>query len=69
MLGRAIFKGIANLSGRIRHKRVKVRKEIFNYTYTGANRSYPYTEGSAGTEDDTAPSDTSYPYTDGNAGD
>jgi uncharacterized membrane protein len=30
LLGRAIFKGIANLSGHIRHKRVKVRKEIFN---------------------------------------
>jgi uncharacterized membrane protein len=39
LLGRAIFKGIANLSGRIRHRRVKVRKEIFNYNYayTGGN--------------------------------
>jgi uncharacterized membrane protein len=33
LLGRAIFKGIANLSGRIRHKRVKVRRETFNYVY------------------------------------
>jgi uncharacterized membrane protein len=46
LLGRAIFKGIANLSGRIRHKRVKVRKEIFNYNYayTGEN---PYAAGAA----------------------
>jgi uncharacterized membrane protein len=53
MLGRAIFKGIANLSGRIRHKRVKVRKEIFNYNYMYAGEgpyapdpqgAYAYTE-------------------------
>jgi uncharacterized membrane protein len=37
LLGRAIFKGIANLSGRIRHKRVKVRKDAFRYNYTYGN--------------------------------
>jgi uncharacterized membrane protein len=38
LLGRAIFKGIANLSGRIRHKRIKIRKEAFRYDYTYDNR-------------------------------
>jgi uncharacterized membrane protein len=33
MLGRAIFKGIAILSGRVRHKKIKINKEKFNYSY------------------------------------
>jgi uncharacterized membrane protein len=37
MLGRAIFKGIANLSGRIRRGRVKIRKETFHYSYGNNN--------------------------------
>jgi uncharacterized membrane protein len=37
LLGRAIFKGIANLSGRIRHKRVKIRKDAFHHSYTYGN--------------------------------
>ncbi|MDR2163599.1 MAG: hypothetical protein LBO70_06650 [Clostridiales Family XIII bacterium] len=50
LLGRAIFKGIANLSGRIRHKRVKIRKENFNYSYAYTNEySYTYTDGATGT--------------------
>jgi hypothetical protein len=77
MLGRAIFKGIANLSGRIRHKRVKVRRDIFNYAYTGAGRDYPYTDYTNGNPGDyTARPNASrdYPhtdtnYTDGNQGD
>jgi uncharacterized membrane protein len=64
MLGRAIFKGIANLSGRIRHKRVKVRKDIFNYTYTGADRGYPYTYGGAGNYTAQPDARAGYPYSD-----
>ncbi|MDR1042576.1 MAG: DUF1700 domain-containing protein [Clostridiales Family XIII bacterium] len=69
MLGRAIFKGIANLSGRIRHKRVKVRRDIFNYTYKGADRGYPYTDGGADTSNYTSQPGTGagYPYTDEHA--
>jgi uncharacterized membrane protein len=37
LLGHVIFKGIANLSGIIRHKRIKIRKENFSYTYTYTN--------------------------------
>ncbi|MDR1292238.1 MAG: DUF1700 domain-containing protein [Clostridiales Family XIII bacterium] len=66
MLGRAIFKGIANLSGRIRHKRVKVRKEIFNYTYTGAGRDYSHTNGNSNYYTTQQNAGTDYPYTDGN---
>jgi uncharacterized membrane protein len=69
LLGRAIFKGIANLAGRIRHKRVKVRKEIFNYRYTndrpGSDGQRPfYTnqyEDPAGSQYGTYPDET-YPY-------
>jgi hypothetical protein len=39
LLGRAIFRGIANLSGRIRHKRVKIRREAFNYSYAYADEA------------------------------
>jgi uncharacterized membrane protein len=42
LLGRAVFKGIANLSGRIRHKRVKVRKDAFEQQGT---YSYAYADG------------------------
>jgi uncharacterized membrane protein len=51
LLGRAIFKGIANLSGRIRHRRVKVRKEIFNYTYAYTDGN-PYVAGAADNKTD-----------------
>jgi hypothetical protein len=47
LLGRTIFKGIANLSGHIRHRRVKIKKEFFQQNY-GAVESYPYGAGGGG---------------------
>jgi uncharacterized membrane protein len=77
LLGRAIFKGIANLSSRIRHKRVKIRKETFNYSYAYAGEAAPrYEEGESdgapryGTDDDidAAPSYGEEDETDNNVG-
>ncbi|MDR1495580.1 MAG: DUF1700 domain-containing protein [Clostridiales Family XIII bacterium] len=75
LLGRAIFKGIANLSGRIRHKRVKVRKEAFNnntypynYTYTAENPSSAYTDF-AYTDRNPEDSNSHYTYTEENPSD
>jgi uncharacterized membrane protein len=42
LFGRAIFKGIAHLSGNIRHKRVKVRKDAFEQ---GGTYAYTYGTG------------------------
>jgi uncharacterized membrane protein len=60
LLGRAIFKGIANLSGRIRHRRVKVRKEIFNYNYAYTDGN-PYVAGSRDAHPQGADSQDAHP--------